>query len=83
MQALIELPVTDRERFSVEHDFSYVDGETVMGRRYHYEIVSKTTDGYTSEASNQVDFARIKPPSPPNPETFKLPRPQAAPTNLP
>jgi hypothetical protein len=77
MQALVELPVTDQERFSVEHEFSYVDGETALGRRYRYEIVSKTTDGYTSEPSNEAAFTRIRPPSPPNPETFKLPKSQA------
>jgi hypothetical protein len=83
MQTLVELPVNDQERFSVEHEFSYVDGETALGRRYRYEIVSKTTDGYTSEPSNDADFTRIRPLSPPNPETFKLPRPNPRPANSP
>lgn len=73
MEPLAELPVTDRERFAVEHEFSYIDNETVVGQAYRYAIVSRTLDGYVSDASNTVDFTRIKPPPPPNPDTFKLP----------
>jgi hypothetical protein len=72
---LIELPVTDRERFAVQHQFSYIDNETVVGRRYRYQIISKTTDGYISEASNEATFTRLRPALPPNPDTFKLPSP--------
>jgi hypothetical protein len=73
MEPLAELPVTDRERFTVEHEFSYIDNETIVGRAYRYAIVSRTLDGYVSEASNAVYFTRIKPPPAPNPDTYKLP----------
>lgn len=75
MEPLVELPVTDRERFSVQHDFNYIDNETTLGESYRYAIVAKTADGYTSEPSNEVTFTRIKPAPPPNPETYKLPTP--------
>jgi hypothetical protein len=67
--------VTDRERFSVQHQFSYIDNETVLGQHYRYEIISKTTDGYISMASNEVAMTRVKPAPTPNPENFKLPTP--------
>ena len=70
---LVELPVNDQERFAIEHDFSYIDSETAVGAAYRYQIVSRTLDGYSSAASNEVDFKRINPPPPPNPDTFKLP----------
>jgi hypothetical protein len=73
------LAVTDRERFSVEHDFSYVDEQTVLNNEYRYEIISRTIDGYVSEPSNQVEFTRIKPTPPPNPENFHLPASPASP----
>jgi hypothetical protein len=82
-EPLVELPVTDQERFSVQHDFSYVDGETVMGHTYRYEVVSKTVDGSVSEPSNEVDFTRITPSPPPNPDTFQLPAPHPPTTSLP
>jgi hypothetical protein len=72
---LIELPVTDRERFAVQHQFSYIDNETVLDHSYRYEIIARTTDNYTSPPSNEVVFTRVKPPPPPNPDTFKLPTP--------
>lgn len=73
MDPLIELPVTDRERFSVEHEFSYVDGETAPNSRYRYQIVAKTVDGHVSQPSNEVEFTRVKPVPPPNPDNFHLP----------
>lgn len=75
MQPLVELPVTDQERFSVQHDFSYIDNETAFGQHYSYEIISRTTDGYVSAPSNEVALTRVKPPPPPNPDQFKLPAP--------
>lgn len=83
MQPLVELPVTDQERFAVEREFSYVDGETTLDHRYRYEIVCKTLDGYPSDPSNEVDFTRIKPSPTPNPENFQLPGPSPAPTTVP
>jgi hypothetical protein len=72
---LVELPVTDRERFAPERQFSYIDNETTLGHEYHYEIIAMTTDGYQSEPSNEVTFTRVTPKPPPNPETFTLPTP--------
>lgn len=83
LEPLVELPVTDQERFSPEREFNYVDGEAVLGRRYVYEIVSRTTDGYASVASNRVDFTRVKPSPPANPENFKLPPPPTMPAPAP
>jgi len=83
LEPLVELPVSDQERFSVQHEFSYIDDETTLGHRYRYEVVSKTTDGYTSEPSNEAAFTRIRPAPPPNPEKFKLPKPKPLPNNLP
>jgi hypothetical protein len=74
-EPLVELPVTDRERFSVQRQFGYIDNETVVGRNYAYEIISRTSDGYVSQPSNQVTFTRVKPAPPPNPETYTLPTP--------
>ncbi len=77
MDPLVELPVTDRERFSVQREFSYVDGETTPNSHYRYQIVSETVDGHISEPSNEVEFTRVKPSPPPNPANFKLPEPVA------
>ncbi len=74
------MPVTDRERFSVQHEFNYIDNETVVGDRYAYEIISKTTDGYVSAPSNEVAVTRVKPAPPPNPATYSLPTPTPLPT---
>jgi hypothetical protein len=60
-EPLVELPVTDQERFSPQKTYSYLDGETELGNSYRYEIVSRTIDGYTSAPSNQVQFTRIQP----------------------
>jgi hypothetical protein len=82
-QPLVELPVTDQERFSPQRRFSYLDGETQVGNSYRYEIVSRTMDGYTSEPSNQVEFTRVWPPPTPKPQDFALPAPPRSPANLP
>jgi hypothetical protein len=81
LQPLVELPVTDQERFSVQHTFSYVDEEAQVGNSYRYEIISRTTDGYTSAPSNRVQFTRIQPQL--KPQNFALPTPTPLPTNLP
>ncbi|MGH7932799.1 MAG: hypothetical protein ACREQN_06465 [Candidatus Binataceae bacterium] len=83
MRPLIEIPITDRERFQVQNDFTYDDIESVLGHAYRYEIISETTGGYRGTPSNVVEFTRVKPPPPPNPANFKLPTPAPLPTNLP
>ncbi|HLW70736.1 MAG TPA: hypothetical protein VKS22_08960 [Candidatus Binataceae bacterium] len=79
MVALVKIPVTDQQRFSVQHEFDYLDAETVIGDRYRYQVVSETSDGYTSDASNEVGFTRVKPLPPPNPATYALPTPAPLP----
>ena len=69
----VALPVTDQERFSPERDFSYLDGETQVGRSYRYTVVSRTTDGYTSAPSNEVRFTREWPPRNQQPRSLALP----------
>jgi hypothetical protein len=80
-QPLVELPVTDQERFSPQRTFSYVDDETQVGNSYSYEIVSRTTDGYTSTPSNKVTFTRTPPQSKLKPQKLTLPSP-AHPTRI-
>ena len=82
MTALVNIPVTDQERFQVEDQFSYLDGETQMGNRYRYTVISEAA-GYHGAPSNEVDFTRIKPPPPPNPANFKLPAPSPLPVGTP
>jgi len=82
-EPLVELPLSDRERFSQQRRFSYLDGETQLGRRYRYEIVSRTFDGYVSAPSNEVDFTRVRPGRSPELENFTLPTPTPLPTTLP
>ena len=82
-QPLVELPVTDQERFSPQRTYSYIDGETQVGNSYRYEIVSRTTDGYTSAPSNKVEFTRAWPRKNLKPQNLALPAPSPLPTNLP
>ncbi|MBF6560819.1 MAG: hypothetical protein IVW56_11045 [Candidatus Binataceae bacterium] len=81
MTPLLEIPVTDQERFQIEHEFSYIDGETTMGARYRYAVIAETTDGYRSDPSNEVEVTRTRPSPPPNPDSFKLPLPSPLPPN--
>jgi hypothetical protein len=83
MTALVKIPVTDQERFQVEDEFTYLDRETRISDRYRYAVIAETSDGYHSEASNEVEFTRIKPPAPPNPDTYQLPAPSSTPTVTP
>jgi hypothetical protein len=80
---LVKIPVTDQERFQIEEDFSYFDGETKLGNSYRYSVIAETLDGYHSEASNEVEITRRKPPILPNPDTYKLPAPPASPAVTP
>jgi hypothetical protein len=70
-----DIPVTDLRRFRQERHFSYLDTDTEVGRRYRYQIISVTTDGYESLPSNQAEIVRTVPKPPPNPENFVLPTP--------
>jgi hypothetical protein len=83
MTALVKIPVTDQERFQVEDQFSYLDGETQMGDRYRYTVIAETLGRYHSEPSNEVQFTRMNPPAAPNPDNYKLPAPSPLPTDTP
>jgi hypothetical protein len=80
MEPLVEVPVTDRERFQVQMVFTYDDLETQVGAHYRYAIIAETTDGYRSDPSNAVEITRMKPPPPPNPANFPPPTPVPLPT---
>jgi hypothetical protein len=72
-----DIEVHDEGRFEVQHTFAFIDGGTVPGKVYHYQVTSSTTDGYVSEPSNDVTIVRKSPSSsaPPNPENFVVPTP--------
>ena len=70
-----DIQVHDQGRFQVQNTFEFIDGATVMGKTYHYQVTSSTTDGYVSEPSNDVAIVRRKPSAPPNPDTFVVPTP--------
>ncbi len=81
MKALVEIPVTDQQRFQLQREFNYLDSETKLGKRYRYAVISETRDGYRSLPSNEVEIIRKPPPAPPNPENFNLPKPSPPPGN--
>jgi hypothetical protein len=70
-----DLQVHDEGRFQVQRTFTFIDGDTIMGKTYHYEVTSNTTDGYVSEPSNDVLITRRAASAPPNPDTFVVPTP--------
>jgi len=51
---LVEVPVTDRDRFRKINRFSFLDTTTIVGITYSYRVVSYTDDGYFSAPSNAV-----------------------------
>ena len=73
-----DIQVHDEGRFQVQNTFEFIDGSTVMGKTYHYQVTSSTTDGYVSEPSNDVAIVRKNASAPPNPDTFVVPTPRAA-----
>jgi hypothetical protein len=74
-QMLVEVPVTDQQRFQQQQRFSYLDATAQLGHTYRYQVFSETQDGYRSRGSNEVEITRRKPKPPPSPETFVLPTP--------
>ena len=74
-----DIAVTDQGRFQVQRTFTYTDKATEVGKTYHYEVMSNTSDGYISEPSNTVTVVRQIPPPPPRPEDFMLPTPTPLP----
>jgi hypothetical protein len=70
-----QIQVDDEGRFQVQRIFTLTDSAAVLGRTYHYQVISTTTDGYVSAPSNDVTVTRRVPSPPPNPENFVLPTP--------
>ncbi len=70
-----DIQVYDEGRFQVQHTFTFIDGATIMGKTYHYQVTSNTTDAYVSEPSNDVTVVRKGAAAPPNPENFVVPTP--------
>ena len=70
-----DIQVHDEGRFQVQNTFEFIDGSTIMGKTYHYQVISSTTDGYVSEPSNDVAIVRRNASAPPNPDTFVVPTP--------
>jgi hypothetical protein len=70
-----DIQVHDEGRFQVQNTFEFIDGSTVLGKTYHYQVTSSTTDGYVSEPSNDVEIVRKKASAEPNPDTFVVPTP--------
>jgi len=75
LEKIGEIEVHDEGRFQVQNSFAFIDGATIIGKTYHYEVTSSTTDGYVSEPSNDVTIMRQHASAPPNPDTFVLPTP--------
>ena len=78
-QSLVQIPVTDRDRFQQQRKFTYIDTTAEVGHRYRYEVISSTTDNYRSDPSNEAAITREIPKPPPNPETFVVPAPKPLP----
>jgi hypothetical protein len=70
-----DIQVHDEGRFQVQNTFQFIDGSTVMGKTYHYQVPSSPTDGYVREPSNDVVIVRKKASAEPNPDTFVVPTP--------
>jgi hypothetical protein len=70
-----DIQVYDEGRFQAQHTFTFIDGATIPGKTYHYQVTSSTSDGYVSEPSNDVTVVRKSPSAPPNPENFVVPTP--------
>ena len=70
-----DIQVHDEGRFQVQNNFEFIDGSTILGKTYHYQVISSTTDGYVSEPSNDVSIVRRNASAPPNPDTFVIPTP--------
>ena len=70
-----DIQVHDEGRFQVQNTFTFIDGNTILGKNYHYQVTSSTTDGYVSEPSNDATIVRKAASAPPNPDTFVVPTP--------
>ncbi len=76
---LIEIPVTDQDRFQQQRKFSYLDAGAQVGHRYRYLVISSTLDSYRSDPSHEAEITYQPPKPPPNPEDFVIPQPKPLP----
>jgi len=53
---LIEIPVTDQDRFQQQRRFSYLDAGAQVGHHYRYQVISSTVDSYRSDPSNEAEI---------------------------
>jgi len=70
-----DIQVYDEGRLRPQPTFTFIDGATIPGKTYHYQVTSSTSDGYVSEPSNDVTVVRKGASAPPNPENFVVPTP--------
>ena len=76
---LIEIPVTDQDRFQQQRKFTYLDVGAQVGHHYRYQVISSTLDAYHSGPSNEAEITFQLPKPPPNPEDFVVPQPTPLP----
>ncbi len=77
--SLIQIPVTDQDRFQQQRKFSYLDTGPEVGHHYRYQVISATLDQYRSDPSNEAEITYQLPKPEPNPENFVIPQPKALP----
>jgi hypothetical protein len=76
---LVDIPVTDQDRFQQQQKFNYLDTGVEVGQRYRYQVISSTLDNYRSDPSNEAKITHERPAPPPNPENFVIPQPKPLP----
>jgi hypothetical protein len=78
-QPLIQIAVTDQDRFQQQRKFTWLDAGAEVGHHYRYQVISMTLDAYRSDPSNEAQITRELPKPPPNPENFVIPQPKPLP----
>jgi len=76
---LVDIPVTDQDRFQQQQKFTYLDAAAEVGHHYRYQVISSTLDAYRSDPSNEAEITHQLPKPPPNPENFVIPQPKPLP----
>ncbi len=78
-EPLVNIPVTDQDRFQQQRKFTYLDSAAQTGHHYRYQVISATQDSYRSDPSNEAEITFQPPKPPPNPEDFVIPQPKPLP----
>jgi len=78
-EPLVNIPVTDQDRFQQQRKFTYLDAAAQIGHHYRYQVISATQDSYRSDPSNEAEITYQPPKPPPNPEDFVIPQPKPLP----